>query len=342
MNKNEEGKEMKRIVGVRTIKTGLGASIAMVIADLIGLKYMASAGIITILSIQSTKKESMQIAVRRFIATCVALLIGSILFQILGFRPYVFGLYLVFFIPIAARFKMTEGIVPASVLVTHLLGERSTSISLIGNELLLMIVGAGVALVLNLYMPSIETELLKDKRAIEEEMYQLFTYMADTLEEKATTIETDKILEQLQIHLSNGEKRAHRNANNYFFNFDSPYEKYFNMRSSQFQVLQYMLRHFTHLFMNVEQGYEVAAFTRRVADSVKGKIVVEVLLDELDALKEGFKQSVLPSSREEFENRAMLYQFLNDMEHFLDIKKAFKDKLNDKERKEYNSYYDLT
>lgn len=332
---------MKRIVGVRTLKTGLGAAIAMVIAELIGLKYMASAGVITILSIQSTKKESMQIAIRRFIATCVALLIGSVLFQALGFTPFVFGLYLIFFIPIAARFKITEGIVPASVLVTHLLGEQSTSMSLIGNELLLMLVGAGVALVLNLYMPSIETELLKDKRAIEEEMSQLFNYMADFLEGKSTSIEIEPSMKQLEMHLVNGEKRAHRNANNYFFNFDSPYEKYFNMRSSQFQVLQYMLRHFEYLFMTVEQGYEVAAYTRRVADSVKGKVKVEVVLDELVALKEGFKQSALPSSREEFENRALLYQFLNDMEHFLDIKKAFKDKLTEKERKEYNSYYDI-
>lgn len=332
---------MKRIIGVRTLKTGLGATIAMIIAEIIGLKYMASAGVITILSIQSTKKESVQIAIRRLIATCVALLIGGLLFRTLGFEPYVFGLYLIVFIPIAARFKITEGIVPASVLVTHLLGEQSTSMSLMGNELLLMIVGAGVALVLNLYMPSIETELLKDKRAIEEGMYTLFSYMADFLEGKCSTVEISADLEKLEWHLTNGEKRAHRNANNYFFNFDSPYEKYFNMRSSQFQILQYMLRHFDYLFMTVEQGYEVAAFTRRVADSIKGKITVEVLLEELIRLKEGFKQSELPVTREEFENRALLYQFLNDMEHFLDVKKAFKERLTEKERIEYNSYYDI-
>lgn len=332
---------MKRIIGVRTLKTGLGASIAMVIAELMGLKYMASAGIITILSIQSTKKESVQIAIRRLLATCVALLIGSFLFQVLGFNSYVFGLYLIFFIPIAARFKITEGIVPASVLVTHLLGEQSTSLSLVGNELLLMLVGAGVALVLNLYMPSIETELLRDKRAIEDGMHELFHYMADLLEEKMTMIDMNTCLKELELHLASGEKRAHRYANNYFFNFDSPYEKYFNMRSNQFRVLQYMLRNFEYLFMTVEQGYEVAAFTRRVADSIKGKITVEIVLEELSILKEGFKQSELPTSREEFENRALLYQFLNDMEHFLDMKKIFKDKLTEKEKIEYNRYYDI-
>ena len=334
--------KMKKIVGVRTLKTGLGATIAMMLAQLIELKYTASAGIITILSIQSTKRESVQIAIRRLLATVVALGVGGILFSLLGFKPIVFGVYLIVFIPIAARFKMTEGIVPASVLVTHLLGEQTVTISLLGNEILLMVVGAGVALILNLYMPSIETELLKDKQAIEERMYQLFTFIADVLEGKQTNMNEKQLTRELELYLASGEKRAHRNANNYFFNLDSPYEKYFHMRNSQFQILHYMLIHLENLYMNVEQGYKVATFTRKVAESVKGKIIVEDLLEDLTILRDGFRESELPHSREEFENRAMLYQFLNDMEYFLDIKKAFKDKLTEKEREEYNRYYNLT
>ncbi len=45
----------------------------------------------------------------------------------------------------------------------------------------------------------------------------------------------------------------------------------------------------------------------------------------------------LPSTREEFENRALLFQFLNDMEEFLITKNEFKktiDKL-DYETKDY-------
>ncbi len=46
-----------RFIGVRTWKTGIGAVIAMIIAKELGLSYWVSAGIITILSIQSTKKR---------------------------------------------------------------------------------------------------------------------------------------------------------------------------------------------------------------------------------------------------------------------------------------------
>ncbi len=57
----------------------------------------------------------------------------------------------------------------------------------------------------------------------------------------------------------------------------------------------------------------------------------EDLLLDLDDLRESFKNMNLPSTREEFENRAMLFQFLNDMEEFLITKNEFKktiDKLN--------------
>lgn len=46
-----------RFIGVRTWKTGIGAVIAMIIAKELGLSYWVSAGIITILSIQSTKEN---------------------------------------------------------------------------------------------------------------------------------------------------------------------------------------------------------------------------------------------------------------------------------------------
>ena len=54
-----------RFIGVRTWKTGIGAVIAMIIAKELGLSYWVSAGIITILSIQSTKRESLKIAIKR-------------------------------------------------------------------------------------------------------------------------------------------------------------------------------------------------------------------------------------------------------------------------------------
>ena len=47
------------------------------------------------------------------------------------------------------------------------------------------------------------------------------------------------------------------------------------------------------------------------------------LLMDLDILRNEFKKMELPKTREEFESRAQLLQFLNDMEEFLLIKRNF-------------------
>lgn len=43
-------------IGYRTIKTALGATLAIIIAQMLSLEYFSAAGIITILCIQVTKK----------------------------------------------------------------------------------------------------------------------------------------------------------------------------------------------------------------------------------------------------------------------------------------------
>ncbi|MBE6024411.1 MAG: aromatic acid exporter family protein [Cellulosilyticum sp.] len=330
---------MKGIIGVKTLKTAVGATAAIILANTIGLKYAASAGIITILSIQNTRRECLQIAVRRFIATCLALLIGSCSFKIFGFNAVSFGIYLLIFIPAVVKAKAVEGIAPASVLVTHLLGERAVTGGIIINELLIMIVGAGIALLVNLYMPSLEEHLLVEKKKIEDEMYSAFIKMEQVLRIEEANLQIQNELMVLQQSLKEGMDKATQYRNNSFIGKKSLYEKYFDMRFSQYQVMLYMQKHFERFYRMGREAHEVANLTHCVAQSIKGQILVEELLEEVENLRVYFKTSPLPSSRDEFENRAMLYQFITDIEQFLDVKKIFKDSLSESERQEYRKYY---
>lgn len=332
---------MRKIIGVKTLKTGIGATIAMIIAHVLGLQYAASAGIVTILSIQNTRRESLQIALRRLAATCIALFIGSCVFLISGFNSISFGIYLIIFIPTVVRCKVTEGIVPASVLVTHLLGEGSIHSKMIINELLIMAIGVGIALIVNLYMPSLEECLLVEKKKIEAQMYSIFLKMEQVLKADDQKLEIQTELEILEASLKNGMVKATQYRNNSYIGKKSLYEKYFDMRFSQYQVMLYMQKHFEHFYMLAKEAYEVGDLTHKIAESIKGKLLVEELLEEVENLREHFKGSSLPTSRDEFENRAMLYQFLTDVEQFLHVKKIFKSELSEDERQEYSKYYTL-
>lgn len=330
---------MKQMIGMKTIKSSVGAAIAILIAQWLGLSFAASAGIITILSIQNTRKESVEIALRRIGATFIALTIGSLLFMLLGYHALIFGVYLLVFIPMAVRCKVTEGIVPASVLVTHLLGSNDITWQLIGNEFALIFVGVAVALIFNIYMPSLEESLIQERKVIDDHLYRMLVEMAEVLKDEKKVLQVEEASMIVSHALDRGQKKAQQYSNNTFMNEKSLYEKYFDMRYSQYQILLYLIKHFEHLYMLPLQAEQVAVLMEETALTIKGKVSVEEAMKTLENLRQVFKESNLPQTRNEFENRAMLYQLLTDIEQFLYVKKLFKSQLSDKEIKEYITYY---
>jgi uncharacterized membrane protein YgaE (UPF0421/DUF939 family) len=90
-----------------------------------------------------------------------------------------------------------------------------------------------------------------------------------------------------------------------------------------------MRRHFEKFSISYKQTEMIADFTSRLADSIQEQNTAEGLIKNLQTLRESFTTMELPKTREEFENRAMLYQFLNDLEQFLLIKNQFKKYLNE-------------
>ncbi|MGL5578772.1 MAG: hypothetical protein ACRDB7_06705, partial [Fusobacteriaceae bacterium] len=59
---------------------------------------------------------------------------------------------------------------------------------------------------------------------------------------------------------------------------------------------------------------------------------VDQVLVDIRNCKEEFRNSELPKTREEFENRAVLYEFLNDLEEFATVVKEFLIKYPKKEK----------
>lgn len=321
-----------KFIGYRTLKTGMGAYIAIIIAKQLGLEYTVSAGIITILSIQNTKKQSVKMAFHRIEACILALFISCVLFKLFGYNEMIFGVFLLIFIPAAVKFNVEEGIVVSSVLVTHLLIQKSVDIFWFRNELALMLIGVGIALLLNLYMPSIEEQIKQDQIYIEEKMREILLHMSMALKEHKVSLKKEEdLFNNLEIKLYEARNRAYINLNNYFL-VDVSYDvQYMEMRSQQYETMKRMKEHFQRFFMTYDQTIMMAEFTEKVAYSLYEENTAEKLLHDLHVLKKDFRKMSLPSTREEFENRAMLFQFLYDLEQFLRVKNEFKQRLIRKE-----------
>ncbi len=69
---------------LKIIKIAAGSLLAMAAAQALGLKYSSSAGVITLLSIQDTKRETIRVMARRLLAFLAAMVLGPLSFAAAG------------------------------------------------------------------------------------------------------------------------------------------------------------------------------------------------------------------------------------------------------------------
>ena len=304
-------------------KMAISATIALIIGNILGLQYATVGAVIAILSIQDTRKKALIISYKRIVACSMGILLSVILYSLLGNGALIFGLFLIILIPLTSRLKAQEGMVPAVVLSTHFLVANNITIALIFNEVLLMIIGIGVAAIANIFMPSLEDKFKYDREWIEEHYRIIISKMSKSLITHTVDIDEQKIINEVEKRLYESKETAYKIVNNHFFKSSSYYTDYINMRINQFDTIKRMRLHFQRFNIPVEQMNVMSDFTLCVAENIREMNDCKSLLMDLDILRNEFKKMELPKTREEFESRAQLLQFLNDMEEFLLIKRNF-------------------
>ena len=65
--------------------------------------------------------------------------------------------------------------------------------------------------------------------------------------------------------------------------------------------------------MKYEQTKRLSDLTKEVANNLSKENDCIELINKVNYLKDIYKKMDLPKSRDEFENRALLFQFLNDL-----------------------------
>ena len=105
------------------------------------------------------------------------------------------------------------------------------------------------------------------------------------------------------------------------------YVKYMSMRRKQFESLKYMKNHISRVNKFYKQNNLIAALTELVSYEFDELNTGEELILDLEIYLKEFRSQELPKTREEFENRSSLYQYLKDLDHLLWLKKNFADNL---------------
>lgn len=321
-------KSMDREKWLKGIKLTVAAICAMIAANLLGLKFSATAGIITILSIQNTKKETVRVAGRRGLAFVCALCLAAVCFSTLDYTIAGFALYLFLFSCICLSFGWTEAIAMDSVLITHFLTEGNMEINLLLNELGLFLLGTGMGILANLHLHK-KAELFdrlaeNADRKMRDVLNQLRSQLtAGGDEAQGLRSEMDESLKELANALSRLKDCAYRNWNNTFFQ-TSVYEvEYARMRERQAEVLHHIQASVQMAQSMPRQAKKIAELMKRIESEYDRDNTVETLLEDLQKVFEEMRQEPLPESREEFETRAILFYLLKQLQEFLELKRDF-------------------
>ncbi len=310
-------------IGLRTIKTVIAATLAIVLADYIGLSSPSTAGIIAILSVTNTKKSSFKVGIGRIIALFVAIGIAYICFKVLGYTPIAFGLYLLLYIPLAARADMSEAIPVNSVLITHFLNAKSMDLDIITNSIYLLFVGVGLALMANLYMPNVEDQIKRNKERVDKSIKLLLLKMSEFFKNPYAAIDCDVTCKEVALGIDEGERYARNHMENHLLVSDEYEISYFQMRRMQLMVLEDMVELIKQIDVDKDVSEEIQKLMVQIYETYGEENDGVVLKEQVSHVYKQYETKALPKTREEFENRARLYQFLTEIQTFIDIKVNF-------------------
>lgn len=333
-----QNKMKRKIDYLKILKIALGAGISIVLAEWIGLNFSPSAGVITLLSIQDTKKETIRVMLRRLVSFGVSLILSAACFTLFGYGALAVGVFLLFFSAFCILFHMQEGISVNTVLITHFLTEQSMSAENIVNELLLLLVGAGIGVVLNLYIPGKKKQIKIRQQLIETRIKGILRGMSEALSGKSKGCQQGTELSELDKELDQGERSAYEEMENTLLSETRYYLRYMNMRKVQALVLYRIEEHICRLRLLPPQAKLIAGLIEHISGSFHEYNNALELLTELNAVKLSMREQPLPTEREEFENRAVLFQILLELEQFLVMKKEFVEELSEDEIKEFWKY----
>ena len=310
-------------IGYRTIKTAIGVGLAIWIAQLLELKSFPSAGIITILCIQVTKKQSLKAAFSRFGACLLAMAYSFVFFEGLGFTPLVIGLMLLLFIPTTVITGVKEGIVTSSVIILHIYSAGNVTVELLLNEISLLVVGISVALLINLYMPSMEKQFVQYREEIEDDFALIFRKLALYLRTGETNWDGAELI-RVNDRIAEAKAMAFRNVENHVRRYDDLYYRYFKMREKQFDILERMIPLVAALPEKTPYHIRIADFFEDLAEHIHPYNTSHVYLEKLEEMKVELQQMDLPKNREEFKTQAALFDIVKLIEKYLIVKSVYK------------------
>ena len=305
-----------------TIKMTVAAMFATYLAMYLKLDFYLAAGIVTVLTIQTTKRETMKTAGTRFIAFLIAIVFAFVSFKLLGVSVPGFGLYLLLYLMVCYKMKWYSSMAMNSVLVTHFISFGELSVPTVMNEMLLFIIGVGFGILANLHLHQDDQMFANLKERTDNQIRHILKRMSQRILNEVD--EYDGLcFDVLNDLITQAKIVARENEANVILFKNDDDARYIRMRERQSQILYEMFKISRKMKTTPFTAEVISKFIEQISEEYSSENNCENLLARFYEINGQMKTVPLPIVREEFEDRARLFAFLKLTEEFLNIKKEY-------------------
>ncbi|MEX3462362.1 aromatic acid exporter family protein [Staphylococcus epidermidis] len=308
-------------IGFRTVKTAVGMTLGVIICKLLGLDNYASSAILVVLCIKHTKMHSVQAILSRLVSCLLILFLGSAIFSLLGQHAFVLGLIVLLFIPLTVVLNVQEGVITSCVILLHVFNAKAINGHLILNEIMLLIVGLGIAFLMNLMMPSLDKKLNHFKQDIENQITEIFNIFS-----QACSMHNDHLnikFDSLLLNIKKAKSLAFRDVKNHFVRNENSFYHYFDMREEQVELLKRMTSLLERINTDDPILEKISQLMYEIGSNVNSNDYTALRLHSLYEIRLSLDDLPLPTTNKTLNSRAHIIQILNELEEYLNIKSQF-------------------
>ena len=311
--------------GIYALKIALGSSVAIFIANIIGLQFATQAGVICVFSMLATANDTIKISFVRLVSYIVTAVAAAIAFYFFKSEWLAYGVYIFITLFFAEMMGWQAALAANVVAGTHFFSIDVFTFDVVINEFYIICLGQLVALILNTMRNTDEQEV-RLRTAIRDIQGRMQGLLLDTIDyiesdgqNKQIWPELKETMELLDHYIL---KSAEYEGNK--FEGDAGYFlRYFEMRRNQLMVIRNLHGELRRMKEMPVQAQVIATYIAYMSEYVTELNVPTKQLEYMDELFKQMANEPLPVTRSEFENRACLYHVLMDLEDFLIIKKRY-------------------
>ena len=291
------------------------AVFSILVAQVLHLDFAISAGIVAILTIQPSKRETFSTAIARFYGFVIAIVISFICFKIFGITTLGFFVYLAIYVFICQKFRWYSAIAMNSVLISHFLSIGLMNFQTIVNESLIFLIGVLFGILVNLHLHKNTKEMNRLKNLLTKQIQKIINRMSQRIIDQNLQYYDGKCFIQLNKDFYLAKEIADVNYKNQLKKDDSEI-KYLENLGNQIGILYEMYKRVKNIKTQPSTAKIISDFLQKVSEEYPIKNN-ELLLKEFNSLWKEMKNRPLPQTRQEFEDRAELFTLLELIAEFL-------------------------